>query len=49
MSLTQWWNFYVETCEVISWSIGSFPETIQNLSISGALSALMALVYVLLH
>jgi hypothetical protein len=38
-----------DICEVISWSIGSFPETIQNLSILGALSALMALVYVLLH
>ena len=29
MSLTQWWNFYVETCEVANWKIGSFPETIQ--------------------
>ena len=47
MSPTQWWNFYVETCEVVNWNIGSFPEITQNLSIFGALPALMALVYVL--
>ena len=46
-SLTQWWNFYVQTCEVVNWKIGSFPETTQNLFISGALPALMALLYIL--
>ena len=45
MSLTQRCNFCVETY-VINWNIGSFPETTQNLSISFALNALMALAYV---
>ena len=36
-----------DICEVVNWKIGSFPEIIRNLSISGALPALMALVYVL--
>ena len=49
MSLTHWWNFYVETCEVVNWKIGSFPEITRILSISGTLPALMALVYVLHH
>ena len=36
-----------DICEVVNWKIGSFPEITRNLSISGALPALMALVYVL--
>ena len=36
-----------DICEVVNWKIGNFPETTRNLSIFGALPALMALVYVL--